>query len=430
MKKTRLILLSILTFILAACSEDDIIKTTSIGIDFKEPIVLKDVTPTFNNLSLTLENINTGEKIERSISSLKVDNLIVEDGIYNFVLTGDVSYETYYTFFEKKEENGIVKKIEKKKKIKKEGKIRGLKDNVKIVGGTANISIPLFLYKQANDFVISEIFFSRSTTPEGKPYFGGDPYIELYNNTDKVLYADGLCVATTSEVVQTVDKLVDLKPDFRSSAVVVGDVYRIPGSGKEHPIKPGEVLLIADVAINHKENNSNSYDLSKADFEWFDGLNADDVDVPEVPNLEKMIQGRPGAWNPNVNGYSSFIIFRLDRNITPEQFAKDAAIHFSHLFSYGDFSYTYEEDEWQVANNKIIDAVQCSTPTSFEWHIFDPSLDFSWTHSGDDQGFNGHSAKRKVERIEKGRKILQDTNDSAFDFIPTAKGSPGTIEDL
>lgn len=417
--------------LITACNEDDeIIQTTSVTIELKSPKDLKETSPKFKNLAFVLENKNTGEKTGRTISSLAVQNLNVEDGLYDFMVTGDVAYETYYTFFETKKINGQIKKVKKKKIIFKSGKVRGAKDNIKIIGGVLKEEIPLFLHTPSNDFVFSEIFFSRSTTPEGKPYFGGDPYIEIYNNTDKVLYADGLCIATTSEVVQTVDKLVDLKPDFRSTAVVVGDVYRIPGSGKEHPVQPGSLLLIADVAIDHRENNPNSYDLSKANFEWFDGLNADDVDVPEVPNLEKMIQGRPGAWNPNVNGYSSFILFRLDKNITPEQFAKDAAIHFTHFFSFGDIAYTYKENEWQVSNEKVIDAVQCSTPTSFEWHILDPSLDLSWTHSGDNEGFNGHSVKRKVKRVENGRKTLQDTNDSAFDFIPTAKGSPGTIEDL
>ncbi|WP_161636211.1 DUF4876 domain-containing protein [Saccharicrinis fermentans] len=60
-----------------------------------------------------------------------------------------------------------------------------------------------------------------------------------------------------------------------------------------------------------------------------------------------------------------------------------------------------------------------------------PSLDISWTHCGDgDDARYGKSVKRKVDRVESdGRKVLLDTNDSAFDFIPTAEPSPGTIED-
>lgn len=47
-------------------------------------------------------------------------------------------------------------------------------------------------------------------------------------------------------------------------------IFVIPGSGQDHPVQPGESLLLALDASNHTEANPNSFDLSVADFEFYD----------------------------------------------------------------------------------------------------------------------------------------------------------------
>ncbi len=76
---------------------------------------------------------------------------------------------------------------------------------------------------------------------------------------------DGLCIAETA--LNSAQSLNEYTPDIRNSAVPVAAVYRIPGSGKEHPVKPGESIVLCDIGINHKNENPNSIDLSKANFE-------------------------------------------------------------------------------------------------------------------------------------------------------------------
>lgn len=404
-----LVLLSILFFV--SCSDDEeIIKQSLTYVNVRFPKSVKNKNPRIKTATFVLTNVNTGNKITRQVETLPVSYFKVEDGLYNISVTGIMEYDTQTT-----EGKSVTKTLE----------VRALQENAEIIGGNFNATLEFLMYSPSDSFVISEIFFSRTTTPEGKPYLN-DAFIEIYNNSNKILYADGLCVAET--FLQTVDALNEMEPDFRSTKVSVKDVYRIPGSGKDYPIKPGETILLCDMAINHKTHNTNSFDLSKANFEWFDGTDVDDIDVPEVPNLEKMISTNGGTWNLNVNGNNSYILFRLPDKTTPEAFLKNNALTFKHKFIFGSYNQTFSENTWAVVNQNVIDAVQVSVPGEFKWSVMSPDLDLSWTYATKTSGYNGLSVRRKVSYKEGERIVLQDTNDSAFDFIPTAIPSPKVIE--
>ncbi|TKG95739.1 DUF4876 domain-containing protein [Puteibacter caeruleilacunae] len=409
MKRLLIVLCAVCSLALFSCDNDGI-ATSTVSFYAKLPKSLSSKSPDFNGGTLTLTNVNTGIVTTEAMSSLAISFPEVEDGLYNIMIEGSVKYESTDV-----EGNAV----------EKEETVRALKENVEIVGGQFDMNIELFLFKASNGFIISEIFFAGTETPEGKQY-NEDKYIELYNNSSEVLYADGLCIAESE--LNTAMSLNEYTPDIRPNETPVSSVYRIPGTGQEHPVQPGETILLCDVAINHKEGNANSVDLSVADFEWFDGADVD-VDVPETPNMIKMVSTSASVWSLHNRGFSSYILFRMD-DVTPEQFTTDYAYHYQYTFVWGDFVRVMEFDAWKVPNDKILDAVECSTPSDFEWKALDPSLDLSWTHSGDgDAARYGKSVKRKVAHTEDdGRKVLLDTNDSAFDFIATAEPSPGEIE--
>lgn len=52
--------------------------------------------------------------------------------------------------------------------------------------------------------------------------------------------------------------------------MTVHAIYVVPGSGKEHPVLPGQSMILCDTGIDHRVANPNSFDLSAADFEWYD----------------------------------------------------------------------------------------------------------------------------------------------------------------
>ncbi|QZE15247.1 DUF4876 domain-containing protein [Halosquirtibacter laminarini] len=399
------------TFLYSCQKEDNVIPLSNVDMAIELPTILENQKVLFKSGQLTLENVNTKKKTTKELTSLLVPQLSLEDGLYNVLLEGEVSYTATDA---------------NKKEVDRNSQVRGRLENVEVKGGKITVELPLFIYDKSAGFVISEIFFAGTRNKDGNQY-DTDKFFEIYNNSDQVLYADGLCIAETS--LTTDDALQSFTPDNRETATLISDLYRIPGDGKQHPVKPGETILISDVAINHKIENSNSFDLSKSNFEWYDAGTID-VDVPEVPNLEKMISSNANTtWAMNNKGNTSYILCRLDKSVTPATFAQNNAHSYSHQFVFGDFKMDMNEDTWKVDNVSIIDAVEISYASGYQWKVLAPSLDISWTHCGDGDGMRyGSSVRRKVDHVEGERVVLLDTNDSAFDFHPTAIPSPGSVE--
>ncbi|MFA8434689.1 MAG: DUF4876 domain-containing protein [Marinifilaceae bacterium] len=432
--KTKLLALLVATgsLFVTACSDDDKIDTSDVNMQYNLPESLKgkDVCITNMNASLVLTNKNTGLETKQDLASLDNENFNIEDGIYDVLITGDVKYTltNTYTVKEIVEENGkkVEKSIEKTETIDTESKIRGINQNVSITGGQTAVKIDLFLFKEGTGFVISEVFFAGTQTPEKEQYLR-DQYIEIYNNSDKTLYADGLCIGETEFGCNWVRTNSELSPNLISTRTVIDAVYRIPGNGKDHPVLPGQTILLCDIAKNHKTDNANSFDLSGADFEWYDD-DSKDIDVAEVPNLEKVYSSSATIFGLHSRGEKSFLLFKLDK--TAKQFLEENDYDYSYLFQYNSFSKTMNQNAYDIPNESIIDAVGCATPSSFLWNVLDPSLDLSWTHSGDsDEKRWRHSVRRKVSHKEtNGRIVLIDTNNSALDFTATAEPTPGNPE--
>ncbi len=409
MKRIILGLMVIFSLVFVACHKDDDVKFTSVQIKMQMPASLEGKNATMQNTVLTLTNVNSGVETTYNLGSAAIQSFDVEDGLYNILVLGKVQYTT-------KDAAG--------EEVSKTETVRASHENVEVVGGMMNMDISLFLFKESSGFVISEIFFAGTRTPANKLYIG-DAFIEIYNNTSEVLYADGLCIAET-EFLTSIFRY-ELNPNIKDTHTAVARVYKIPGNGTEHAIQPGKVFLLCDQGIDHRIANPNSFNLSGAMFEWYDE-GTKDPDVVEVENLIKIVSNSSSFWVPHNRGFSSYVLFKMD-NVTPEQFNNEYVYTYNYKVLSGGIYLPKSSEAWKVPNEDIIDAVECSTPSAFEWKALHASLDLSWTHSGDaDNARYGKSVKRKVDRMEGERKILLDTNDSGFDFIPTADPSPGIID--
>lgn len=89
--------------------------------------------------------------------------------------------------------------------------------------------------------MIAEIFIPGTYNEAGKQY-NGDQYIRIYNNSDKVLYADGLIFMESQ--FQTTQKYQSVDPDIMDEAIAVGSVVAVPGSGTDYPVQPGESFIL------------------------------------------------------------------------------------------------------------------------------------------------------------------------------------------
>ncbi len=402
-----------------ACEEEDIIHTSNVSLELNAPNIEKS---TLKNGTITFTNTNSLVTEEFPMLSLEMASPQVIDGTYNIEVKATISYESV-----KKErvlENDTWVEKETIEMVEKE--IRGIKDNVVCIGGNGSAIIDLYIVDQQKGFVFSEFFYGWNNDAEGNLYKRAS-YIEIYNNSDEVLYADGLAFGECALKTTWARRNKDLRPDNRESETLVQTVFVIPGNGTDHPVQPGESIMLVDIAKNHKEEFNTSFDLSRADFEWYDEGDQD-IDIVEVPNLNKVCSGSKTTWSLHNRGYNSFILFKMNK--TNEDFITQNAKTFKYTFSFNGLEREMSTNCYVVANDKIIDAVELSAPSSYTWKVLSPALDMGWTHCGDSNGEQyGRSVTRKISHINSdGTPVLLDTNNSTSDFIATSIPTPGVIK--
>lgn len=278
------------------------------------------------------------------------------------------------------------------------------------------------------NFVLAEIFFTGTETPEGKRYLG-DKYFVVFNNSADTLSADGLILIEAE--LNSVQKY-DMTPDFRDQYFAVDAMYRIPGDGNTYRVAPGKALIIADNAMNHLPANVNSFDLSNADFEWYDvstSAGITDVDNPDVPNMDKLYCYTYTVWVPHNQGHKSFGLARFPQGMTSEQYFAndDYYIQFDYELVTAAGTFSQSKKSYVLPNEWIVDAVNLAPSETFQWLTISEHLDAGYTYvapTGSDKTRFGKAVRRKTKAILNGRRVLQDTNNSTDDFEPAVKANP------
>lgn len=284
----------------------------------------------------------------------------------------------------------------------------------------------LTVQEQNNDFVFAEIFTAGTQTNEGKIYTG-DSYFVLYNNTDHTLYADGLVLLESK--LKNTQKFGSLSPYFISDYFGADAIYRIPGSGHDYPVEPGETVLIADNAQDHRKVNANSFDLTIADFEWYDqstSASVTDIDNPDVTNLDKIYCYTRTIWIPNRQGNTSFAIGRIPAGVTDSAYLVEHYCNYDYTLITNAGTFPMSQTCYLFPNSWVVDCVNLCPHSSYQWLSSDTQLDAGWTYigeTGSDKSRFGKSVRRR-ERIEDGKRILQDTNNSTLDFLTAQQADP------
>lgn len=299
------------------------------------------------------------------------------------------------------------------------GRLVGGIESMEVTGGNLEFSITTSLVLDNEDFIIEEIFFTGTLRSSGSQYYG-DNYIKIYNNTDKVLYADGLAFC---ESKFTSTQYLAYTPDLRKSAMTVHAIYVVPGSGKEHPVQPGESLVICDTGIDHRNANPNSFDLSNAGFEWYDvstNPSQTDIDSPTVPNMDKWYSYTQSYFVLHNRGFKSYALARIP--IAKEQYLKDYYYSYDYTLVLPSGTFPMTQSAYKLPNEWIVDGVNCSVEAAREWNILPPTVDAGWTYCGKTDGDKTRyfkSVRRKMLYLTAdGRRKLKDTNNSTNDFNP------------
>lgn len=353
----------------------------------------------------TFKNVSTGLETTVDYSDKKV---MLVDGLYNISFTG-TAYYTYDPNEEKPQTRGMIFNVA----------VQGVQQNVTIKGGKFDLNLILNIrhLNEKGNFVIAEVFPSGTLNQATNKQYNGDQYFRIYNNSDETLYADGLVIMESE--FATVRKM-NYMPDIMNKAVTVQVVAMIPGSGKDYPVEPGKSIVICDNALNHKEANPASADLSGADFEWFTNSTSSsmvDVDNPAVPNLNMLYNYTKTIWILNKQANKAYLIGRLPKEVSPEDYLDKYTYTYKYELASGtiskDITGYYFPNEW------IIDAVNLSPKNSYVWNVTNSALDMGFAYIGLNSTIAENAGKavvRKIEKIVNGREVLKDTNNSSEDF--------------
>ena len=388
-----------------SCSDDEktpVVPMTSVTIEV--PANLEN--PVLSDASATVTNVQTQKSVSLSNDQfIKGDNgyqlslANLEEGIYNVEVKGHLDFSL----------NGIAG--QKDFEVKSE--------NVSISKERPTLKMVVSTFTAQGGFVISEIFFTGTSTAEGKSY-SGDQYIKITNNSDVTLYADSIAVLESAFLTTTKQ---DYTPDIMDTHFSVQACYMIPGNGKSVPVGPGESLTLAVNAINHRAEQAQSIDLSNADFEFYDeSSNANFTDPDgKAPNLDKWYCYTATVYQFHSRGFNAMAIAKM--KTTKEDWLENYVYDATYLFVFGDFSKEMtKKGIYKVPNSWILDGVNLSVESMHDWNVLDASIDAGWTYCGkvdrDETRFN----KSVIRKQDASGKYV-DTNNSTNDFIPEAPAS-------
>ncbi len=395
MKKMIYLLSLCMTLALAACT-DDSNEPSSNNITPKFEITLPSsldgLGGKITNPVIEVKNVSTG----RTSTFDSEASVSLPTGLYDITYKADVALPT----------DTVTRHIV------------AFSQAVELTASNPTVKLTAYESVDNNDFIISEVFFTGTLQSSGNQYYGDD-YIKIYNNTDHVLYADGLTLLE-SEFTTTLKE--NYTPDIMDSAMTVQAIYTIPGSGHDHPVQPGEELLIVDTGIDHRVVNPNSFDLSKADFEWYDVSSSPsnlDIDGPTVPNLDKWYCYTRSFWMLHNRGFKAWAIARIP--VDKETYLKDYRYTYNYDIVVPAGTFPMSQTQYYVPNSWIVDAVNCSVASNYKWNVTAPSLDRGWSYCGTidrDKTRYFHSVRRKMLYLKDGHPVLKDTNNSTDDFNP------------
>ena len=288
----------------------------------------------------------------------------------------------------------------------------------------ANTSVTVNLQKVMQ----SSLIFKTIHNSGSKQYYMHESYFEIVNNSDEVQYLDNLILTAPTGNQQTANAWqANGYEDLYACGQ--GSVVAFPGNGHDYPLQPGESVLIANDATNHKlaygedvsqaADYASCPDLSNADWEIYLDYNANDVDY-DAPNLKTIFYNNQYmfAFGLGVSG-RSYVLAKLPEGMTPEAYAAlESSVMYEPGTSSTSMSYLV------IPSKYVLDAVDIYDPeTENHYPTFLPQDDATGVKGN--PMYSAKCIRRKVTKIENGRPYYQDTNNSAADFLRDQPLTPG-----
>ncbi|TDQ11628.1 DUF4876 domain-containing protein [Pedobacter metabolipauper] len=430
MKKNQLLIVILaLASVFTACKKDDNAELSAVSVTFQvvfdEQAIGLGLTPL--NTEVTITNQVNGQinKAKADASGL-VNFASVIPGNYTVVSSLTIAAADYTTITGAYTDEDVV-----------------FNANLNSVISNASGTLKLEMKSgRLGDWVIKQIYYGGSSTTDGAVF--RDQFLEIYNNSTEVLYADSLYIALVNGVNTSSPDL--LKNWFlptgqydwtkavnmnnskaNTDYVYATTILRIPGTGKQYPVQPGASLIIAQNALNHKtpftnntgkevtvKNPALTIDLSKADFEGYygdlPGINVypTDIDNPLVPNVQVVFRASDRDLILDSRGQEAIVIFKSITDAST--FLKFATPDITTIIG---TTVQYP----QISKELIIDGVELAqtVETKRVAHRLPAEIDagFTFVPGG---SYSSQSVIRKTSKTVNNRRVLKDSNNSSLDF--------------
>ena len=280
-------------------------------------------------------------------------------------------------------------------------------------GASASVSFALLAARRGG-LVISEVW-----SYNGPPVaYGLGDYVEIYNNGDTTAYLDGLLLAYSLAVIHNENiapcsESIRFRTDGRWFWAT--QIWGFPGSGREHPLQPGDGKVIAMDAINHRAaSGQNQYqDLSNAHFEQY--MSDADTDNPNAANMARVLVNSTGIFGRGF-GNSDNRSLALLQSVPATAWTTD--VMRGTRGSSPRFTMT------GLPANAVLDVFSFAGEPTFRATFGFPAPCIPWTAAEFDRGVAEVHLYERAEALRRrslgigvnGREILQDTRNSARDI--------------
>ncbi|NML39827.1 DUF4876 domain-containing protein [Chitinophaga sp. G-6-1-13] len=424
--------------LLAACKKDNdtSLQPVSINVGFKVAEEMGKLDISFKTAKVTISNIVTGQKytgvLDTDAGQVTFNSVV--PGNYNIAVSLDLSAKAYETA------TGI----------KSDGTVffSGAANAQAAMAPQNNFTVELRTGSNTSTWLIKQIYYAGSNTKDGALF--RDQFVELYNNSDQVLYADSLYLCQVEGVETALEQIDFAQPwvlptgqwnwavatgmaatNPNTDYIYAASLFRIPGNGTTYPVQPGNSIIIAATAINHKapyqdasgktitvRNPDLTVDLQGADFDVYmgnqPGINPLPSDLnTNTPHLT-VVHNFNRDFVMDANGREGIMIFRSQAATSTWKSYKTP-----NNTTDGKLKMQLPKKDMQILD--VVETQQTPLNKRGPKRIsLDLDAGFNFVGNG---AYSSQALLRKTKQRTGGRVILQDTNNSSVDFI-TIKADP------
>lgn len=274
---------------------------------------------------------------------------------------------------------------------------------------------------QDPSILIGKVYYQGCKDDNNKNYIYAN-YLELYNNSEEAYDVAGLYIA----LLESTSPDSEYPLQYLTDSIVAKQVFRIPDD-KPFPVAPGGSVLLANSAVDHTAKGASAApNLLSADFEAKDKNNSKYENNPAVPELVQLFSFTNNTFMNLMNGGPcGIVIFETNEDVAGDWVSNNLT------YRYG---YKTGRQYMKIPTRFIIDAVDIlkyngetgADPNTKRLFDF---LDAGYAFTETKTGYDGRLVRRKVaSTATDGRKILQDTNNSANDFESADNLTPRIYE--